>query len=43
MLSQTKSAVHQQPAKLSWQIISGAPPLFSGPAAFLHLIDQQGL
>jgi hypothetical protein len=29
MLSQPKSAVHQQPAKLSsWQIISGAPPLF---------------
>jgi len=35
MLSQPKSAVHQQPAKLSsCQIISGAPPLFSGPVAF---------
>jgi hypothetical protein len=34
MLSQPKSAVHQQPAKLSWQIIYGAPPLFSGPVAF---------
>ena len=29
-LSRPKSAVHQ----LSWQIISGAPPLFSGPVAF---------
>ncbi len=29
-----KSAVHQLPAKLSWQIISGALPLFSGPSAF---------
>jgi hypothetical protein len=34
MLSQPKSAVHQQPATLSWQIISGAPLLFSGPVAF---------
>jgi hypothetical protein len=31
MLSQPKSAVHQLLAKLSWQIISGALPLFSGP------------
>jgi hypothetical protein len=43
MSSQPKSAVHQQPAKLSWQIISVAPPLFSGPEAFLHPIGQQGL
>jgi hypothetical protein len=34
MLSQPKSAVHQLPAKLSWQIISGTPPLLSGPVAF---------
>ncbi len=34
MLSQPKSAVHQQPAKLCWQIISSAPPLFNGPVAF---------
>jgi hypothetical protein len=34
MLSQPKSEVHQQPAKLSWQIISGAPLLFSGPVPF---------
>ncbi len=34
MLSQPKSAVHKQPAKQSWQIISGAQPLFSGPVAF---------
>jgi hypothetical protein len=33
MLSQPKSAAHQ-PAKQSWQIISGAPLLFSGPVAF---------
>jgi hypothetical protein len=26
--------VHQQPAKLSWQIISGASPWFTGPVAF---------
>jgi hypothetical protein len=34
MLTQPKFSVHQQPAKLYWQIISGAPPLFSGPVAF---------
>jgi hypothetical protein len=34
MLSQPKSAVHQQPDKLSWQIISEALLLFSGPVAF---------
>jgi hypothetical protein len=33
MLSQPKSAVHQHPAKLSWQIISGALLLFSGSVA----------
>jgi hypothetical protein len=32
-LSQPKSAVHQHPAKLSWQIISSALPLFSGSVA----------
>jgi hypothetical protein len=31
MLGQPKSAVYQQPAKLSWQIISGASPWFWGP------------
>jgi hypothetical protein len=36
MLSQSKSAVREQPAKLSWQIISGAPPLFSGPLLFFE-------
>jgi hypothetical protein len=34
MLSQPKSAVNQQPAKLSWQIISNAPQLLIGPVAF---------
>jgi hypothetical protein len=34
MLSQPKSAMHQQPAKLSWQIISGASPCFSDSVAF---------
>jgi hypothetical protein len=28
------SEVHQQPAKLFWQIISGASPWFTGPVAF---------
>jgi hypothetical protein len=43
MLSQPKSAVYQQPAKLSWQIISGAPPLFNGLKLSLHPIGQKGL
>jgi hypothetical protein len=34
MLSQPKSAMHQQPAKLSWQVISGSPPMFNVPVAF---------
>ncbi len=34
MLGQLKSALYQQPAKLSWQIISGAPPWFWGPVVF---------
>jgi hypothetical protein len=32
----------QQPAKLSWQIISGALLLFNSPVASLHHIGQQG-
>ncbi len=43
MLSLPKSAVHQQPAKLSWQIISGAPPLFNGPVAFFASYWSAGL
>jgi hypothetical protein len=43
MLSQPKSAVHQQPAKLSWQIISGALPLFGGPVAFFASNWSAGL
>ncbi len=40
MLSEPKSAVHQQPAKLAWQIFSGAPTLFSGPVAFLAFFES---
>jgi hypothetical protein len=35
--------VHQQPAKLNWQIISGAPLLFNGPVAFFAFYGQQGM
>jgi hypothetical protein len=43
MLSQSKFAVHQQAAKLSWQNISGAPPLFNGPVAFFAFYWSAGL